>query len=406
MPGIHILTLGAALPGAEKRIELCHDRAKTTAWLQLTNSEYIINGLPSSRFVTVLIGAIKQGANWVPINPGTAARLRDVTIALGTNLALSTGKFQKAIIDHWKHFNSVQAKQWAKGTTFGTSLTSASFVMKALKTGFDAIGQPMAAYSGLRGADFTVEDVLTYLNKRSAPIDATVFDGGLLDFQEIGPMPGYEAPYPQDPAAQGDPRLIPYIASAKPLPHDPHFAYEAETGAVPFERVVGYGFRGDSRPPSAIKNAGGFLPNYTRPAHIDKHKGKAQDQALNLESFIGNQEYGGYISVTKSVAVAKAFATGLGGTTDRNAGWVYACFVEGGFHLPKPGDHAWVIYGEQEISMPGVLDWSDIVGCRHVRQDGGFEGNVYLKHSLAHHDPQAAVTIWELLSGRSQGPGL
>ena len=133
--------------------------------------------------------------------------------------------------------------------------------------------------------------------------------------------------------------------------------------------MIAYGFRGDSRPPSGIRNAGGFLPNYTRAKHIEDNKGKAQDQALNLQRFIANQEYGGYLSVTKSIAVAKAFATGMGGTTPVAAGWVYACFAEGGFLLPKQGDHGWVKFNEQEISVPGILDWADVVGCRHVRQD-------------------------------------
>ena len=400
---IHISHLSAALPSAEKRIEICHDYAKTTMWLQLTNGEYIVNGMNSSRFVTVLIGAVQQGSNWVPIDPGSAARFRDVTLAVGANFVSSTAKFQKAIIDHWKGFNSGQAKQWAKGPTLGTSLTSASFVMKALKTGFDAIGQPMSAYSGIRVANFTVEDVLAYLKSRSAQVGAVVFDGGLLEFEELGPAPGYEPPYAQDKANISDARTIPYIASGKAGGHKGQFAYPAETSGVPFERVIAYGFRGDSRPPSGIKNAGGFLPNYTRAKHIEDNKGKAQDQALNLQRFIANQEYGGYLSVTKSIAVAKAFATGMGGTTPRNAGWVYACFAEGGFLLPKQGDHAWVKFNEQEISVPGILDWADVVGCRHVRQDGSFDGNVYLKRTLAHEDPAAAVKIWELLSGLSQG---
>jgi Scabin-like len=406
MAGPHIIHLGTQLQGAEKRIEICHDRAMTTIWLELTNTEYIINGSRSPGLVKVLIGAVLQGPKWVPIGPGPAARFRDVSIALGTSLASATGKFQKAIVDHWKGFNSAQAGKWAKGTTFGTSFTSASFVMKALKTGFDAIGQAMSAYSGFRTADFTVADVLRYLGNRTAAAGATLFDAGLLEFEEIGPMAAYEPPYVQDRASVSDTRMIPYIASAKSSTHGGQFAYKAETSGVPYERVIAYGFRGDSRPPSAMKNAGGFLPNYTRAAHIEKNVHKAQDQALNLQTFIANQEYGGYLSVTKSVAVAKGFAIGMGGTAPPGAGWVYACFVEGGFHLPAKGAHAWVKYNEQEISMPGILDWDDIVGCRSVQADGNFLGNVYLKSALAHQDPKAAVKIWELLSGASQGSGL
>jgi hypothetical protein len=406
MPGSHIIQLGTALQGAATRIEICHDHAKTTIWLQLTNTEYIVNGSNSPRFVTVLIGAIRRGTQWVPIDPGTAARYRDVTIALGTTLTTSITRFQKAIVDHWRTFNSAQAKNWAKGTTFGTSLTNASFVMKALKTGFDAIGDASAAYSGLRHADFTIADVLAYLNTRSNAAGATIFDGGLLEFREFAPAAAYDPPYVQDRANTTDARVIPYIASAKAGTHGGRFSYEIDTSGIPFERVIAYGFRGDSRPPSGLKNAGGFLPNYTRPGHIQKNIGGAQDQALNLQAFISNQEYGGYLSVTKSTAVAKGFAIGLGGTTPPGPGWVYACFVEGGFHLPARGSHAWIKFNEQEISMPGILDWDDVVGCRHVKGDGSFDGNIYLKNSTVHEDLAAATNVWELLSGKSQGPGL
>lgn len=402
MPAFHMINSGSQIPGVKKRIEICHDYAKTTIWLQLTNTEYIVGRPQSSRFVTVLIGAVRQGDNWVTINAGVAARCRDITIAIGNNLDVDTGKFQKAIVDHWSSFNSVQAWKWAKGTTLGTSYSSASFVMKALKTGFDAIGRPMQAYSGFRRTDFTIDEVVAYVNRRSAEANTIVFDGGLLEFEEVGPSPAYTLPYQQDLATISDPRVIQIIPSARSQGHRGHFAYQQETSAIPFKRVITYGFRGDSRPPSAIRNSGGFLPNYTRSTHIEKHKNAAQNQALNLESFIANQEYGGYLSVSKSIAVAKAFATGKGGTTGNvGPGWVYACFAEGGFHLPAQGDHAWVKYNEQEISVPGIIDWDDVVGCRYVLADGNFGGNVYLKSALI-YDPPAHVVVWELLSGKSQ----
>lgn len=405
MSGLSITQLGPGLCGAETRIEICHDRARTTIWLQLTNTQYIVNGSTSPQFVTVLIGAIQRGAVWVPIDAGTAARCRDVTIAVHTMKAGSTPRFQTAIVHHWRTFDSARARNWAKGTTFGTSLTNASFVMKALKTGFDAIGEPMAAYSGFRRADFTLEEVLAYLNTRSKAV-GTMYDGGLLDFREIMPAAAYDPPYEQDRTNTSDKRVMPYIPSAKAGTHGGRFPYAGETSGVSFDRVITYGFRGDSRPPGAIKNAGGFLPNYTRPAHIEKHWLLAQDKALDLQKFIQDQEYGGYLSVTKSTAVAKGFAIGYGGTTEPGPGWVYACFVEGGFHLPARGTHAWVKFYEQEISMPGIIDWEDIVGCRYVQGNGLFDGSVYLKDPFLYTDAMAAVEVWELLSGKSQGPGL
>ena len=34
--------LPGQLPDAAKRVELCHDQAKTTVWLELTNTDYIM----------------------------------------------------------------------------------------------------------------------------------------------------------------------------------------------------------------------------------------------------------------------------------------------------------------------------------------------------------------------------
>lgn len=406
MLGLTIMPLGPGLYGAETRIEICHDRAKTTIWLQLTNTQYIVNGSTAPQFVTVLIGAIQRGSVWVPIDAGTAARCRDVTIAVHTMKPEATTRFQIAIVNHWRTFDSARAKNWAKGTTLGSSLTNASFVMKALKTGFDAIGEPMSAYSGFRTADFTLEDVLAYLTTRAKSASTTLSDGALLDFRELTPAPAYAPPYVQDKTKSKDKRPISCIDSGRAGSHGGRFAYSGDTTGVPFERVITYGFRGDSRPPSGIKNAGGFLPNYTRPAHIQKNWLLPQDKALDLQKFIADQEYGGYLSVTKSISVAKGFAIGYGGTTDGGPGWIYACFVEGGFHLPARGAHKWVQFDEQEISMPGIIEWEDIVGCRYVQADGRSEGSVYLKDTFLYTDAMAAVEVWELLSGKSQGPGL
>src|SRR5262249_29209964 len=128
---------------------------------------------------------------------------------------------------------------------------------------------------------------------------------------------------------------------------------------------------------------------------------EAELGALNLKEFIQDQEFRGFISTTKSVAVAKNFATGF---TDPPAkdGWVYASYVEGGFELPPAGTHAWVHLAEQEISMPGILDWDDIVACRRVKKDGTFDGPIYLKTDMEATDDLAARQIRDLLSGKSQ----
>ena len=77
--------------------------------------------------------------------------------------------------------------------------------------------------------------------------------------------------------------------------------------------------------------------------------------------------------------------------------------MEGGIHLPPKGQHDWVKYAEQEIAMPGILDWDDVVGFRRVKRDGVFDGPVYLRSDLELQDPNAYTEIWDLLSGKSQG---
>ena len=401
--------LPGQLPDASKRVELCHDQAKTTVWLEFTNTDYIVDG-SSNDFVTALIGAVPSGKGWAPIDFGDTARLRGKTYGLGNTLGSKVADFQRAICRSWTRED---LSGLAKGLTFGHDKSSAAFVMKALKTGFDEIGVTFHAYSGLRMKGFTVDEVVTYMTNHAGWYLGGAVDGGLLDFEEKPAAPGMK----EDRANTGDKRKLDYIKSGKK--HGGRFAYAAETAAsVPteFTRVIGYGYRGDSRPPSVIKSAGGFNSNYTRPDHAEKaqKQNKAQDQALNLESFLQDQFYGGYISVSKSYAVAKGFACGMGATTPPGPGWVYACFVEGGFIIPPSGKNTYTLqdgtkvtinirFDEQEISMPGLLDWDDVVACRKVDANGFFDGNVFIRRSLLSDDPQAADKVWKQLSGESQG---
>jgi len=417
----NFIQLGSTLPRASQRIELCHDRAKTTVWLQLTKAAHAI-GDPWPVFVTCLIGAIKTPNGWTAIDAGTALRLRDVTLEFGTRMGDNVDRFQNAILAKWLSFTPGKAADFAKGRTVGADLSNPSFVMAAIKLGFDSIGVSVPAHSGLQLSSFTVDDTIDYLERRATVVGASALDAGLMDFSEVGPDPSL-APF-EDDARMKDERNIPCIASTKADKHSGVFAYADELASIPFPRVVSYGFRGDSRSPSMIKNAGGFNPNYTRPDHIALVANKASqkhDQALNMTEFLKNQTYGGYISVSKSYAVTKAFTTNMGGTTGagktwwsqekkRNAGWVYACFVEGGFNLPhsgtykdKEGKSITVTFDEQEISMPGVIDWEDVVACRRVKENGKFEGNIFMRQSMAKEDPKACLEIWKLLSGETQG---
>src|SRR5262249_22708191 len=154
------------------------------------------------------------------------------------------------------------------------------------------------------------------------------------DFKEYAPDAKYDPKGDRSDEGE-DERVLPRIDSVVAKSFKGSFTYEKElrevNGIIPFERVIAYGFRGETRPPGAVKAAGGFLPNYTRPDHIRKHQEKLKEArakpdlegkikalfqwgggetgALNLQHFIANQTYRGFISTTKSVAVAKYFAT-------------------------------------------------------------------------------------------------
>jgi hypothetical protein len=360
----------------------------------------------SNEFVTVHVGAKPHQGGWALVDAATVAANRDIVMVIAFS-ASKVDSFQRMIYMKWMRFNSARPDAWAMDKTMGRSFTSASFAMKALQTGFDAIAEPLPAYSGVRFKDFQVEDIFGYLGARLSQAKRSPAHDWTMEFIQLPPKPFAT----EDAPLISDKRKIPVIRSSKP--HKGRFAYanDAHTslanggvGKIPFERVIGYGFRGDDRTPSAIRDDfRGFLPNYTRPDHIADAKTNAlpDDQALDLAEFLRDQKYGGYISTSKSYATAKYFATQRG-----VHGWVYVCFVEGAFHIPPEGRPMGVRVrnDEQELAMPGMLDWEDVVGFREVKTSGAFTGDIFLRPSLRSEEPPSVfTTLWNLLSGKSQG---
>jgi hypothetical protein len=383
----------------------------------------------------------KPGKGWQTVQPGDATGGQFVSLTSNFSDPYEVVEFQQAIICAWVKFDGIgiSLSEFAKGTTlFSKSFTSASFVAKAIKTGFDAIGKPMS--TGLKLTNWSIDDLLAYANWRAPAIR----DSALIDFKAYAPLTAYKGK--GDPMRPADMRTLPRIDSAaassfkgvsakSPGLAGEWFHYEKDLenvngqGAIPFQRVIAYGFRGETRPPGAVKGAGGFLPNYTRPEHIDKHAqqlkqalaGKDMDAldtwmeaetgALNLERFIRDQRFKGFVSTSKSVSIAKNFATAKwmpngamsAGQVD---GWVYACHMLGAFELPPRFSHPWIKFAEQELTMPGMIDWENVVACRRVLRTGEFDGWVYMRPTLPRTDPKAAKKLMKLLSGKSQGPGL
>jgi hypothetical protein len=406
-------------PRFDKMVVLCS--SEKVAWLELENTEAMVtNNLLSTRVVTVYIGAV-AGANGAltPIDPNrlpTDARRSSLTSTVSNTERIL--QFQQAVIKHWTSFNGgVTPVAAPMRNHLGRAMprqtfSSAGVVASALEAGYRAISKPTA---GLPNGPCTVSDLERYANTCSPNLT----DAALIGFKEIPPRSRFADLNNHDPAMAKDTRAIPLIRSKKP--HGGRWAYHDELKDLPtqFVRTICYGFRGDARAPGQVKGAGGFNCNYTRPDRIAKYpKGAlnpkfgdvAEFGALDLEKFLQEYDFRGFVSVGRSIGVAKCFATinPLTGRADHD-GWVYACFVEGGFEIPPVGTYKCpsgknfvVRYPEQEVTMPGVLDWEDVVACRRVKKDGMFDGPVYLKKSFFDEDRAACEEVYDLLSGKSQ----
>jgi hypothetical protein len=207
-----------------------------------------------------------------------------------------------------------------------------------------------------------------------------------------------------------------------------------------FDRVKGYGFRGDSRPPLTIKAAGGFNPPKTRNDdwYIDNKiipnfqdymkerfgtdidarvmrdyiKGKGGDgitfvyyevwrdmlekESLHLGRMISDEFLKGYISTSRSTSIAKAYAG--------EKGWVYVLYVQGAFVLGAQDSNEWLLYGEQELAMPGKVRWDQVYGFREMGPGPKFkvDGPIFLRKGFKDKDNSSFEEVYQLLSGKKQ----
>jgi hypothetical protein len=211
------------------------------------------------------------------------------------------------------------------------------------------------------------------------------------------------------------------------------------------ERVRAFAFRGDTRAPTEIKKAGGFHPPISRtdddylvktvyPQFSKWLKDKAgseitedefkeivkktapdsttksalwqyglwrslvEAEQFHLGRMVAEEALKGFISTTRAVTVAKAYA-------DKGAGgWVYVLLVTGGYLIPDKTKHKWTeIFGEQEIALAGSVPWDDVMGFRQVEpNEKKFTGRIYLRKTFDRQESDAAEQCYKLLSGRKQ----
>jgi hypothetical protein len=415
----HEIVPAQMFPKLDSLISLYVDKQSSLAWLEFHSTPHLIGrGMDGGQVCRVLIGAVRQGGSWREIRPSDLPGGSRLPIILDDPEL--TFKFQKAIVDEWRTFNSQTASQFTKGWSSRAglkSITSANFIVKALKTGYEAIGQ--YSHFGSKFTAWSIRDLLIFMSTQKRVV---VAPPGLAAFDAVVPNPFYDAityQFEGNLAKNRDERkidLIPFAGTRT------NYTYATDLSYLPsdFKRCVSYGFRGDTRDPVAIQQSR-FTPNATRPTHVAQglKPGLVQrfgNEPMNLERFLADQHHGEFISTSKSVAIARFFATSTwtpgGAQVPRSTdGWIYACFVEGAIEIPtaktykdQNGDDFTVLFNEQELAMPGMLDWDDVMACRKVQKDGKFTGPVYVRPHLedgVHHS--AAPIIYDLLSGKSQG---
>jgi hypothetical protein len=219
-------------------------------------------------------------------------------------------------------------------------------------------------------------------------------------------------------------------------------------------RICCFGFRGDTRPLQEIKRAGGLLPGTTRKdpgvaqfqeqqnaldaltkyykeqyekyrreepkcefnKYLDQDKVKellnlynqaiVSTHALQLREYVRKEDFKGYLSTSKSTAIAKQFVNAGDADPGDVTAYCYALRCRGGFYLPpatgkfdkyNPGEleeelqktHNFNKFAEQEVAVAGAIWWEDVVGVRTVKtnKDGQFfSGPVFLRDALNQDD--------------------
>jgi hypothetical protein len=398
-----------------ERVEMtaiCMDDKRASVWLELTNYQHVL-GHASAKAGAIgraYVGAVQAGNDWTLIAKAPKAKERHLIEP--TMPHDDVHEFHKAILAEWNKFTPATAKEYAKGTTLGKSFTPASFVAKALKTGYEALKIKRDAYSGVKLGEWKPDDLLKYAERMKTAPPAPPKPGeprvDNLGFAELVPDPMWGGAKEATYAGEIDKKFQPILSSR---PHSGKFAYEdlftqnpELKGYQGVKRIVAYGFRADNRPPEEIKKAGGMWPSYTRPdkqadaaAEADPAKrAKWESDILNLREHVSDEFLKGFVSTSKSVGAAKFFV--------QEDGYIYAVLAEGAFEVPPGSLHE----NEQELAMPGGLDWDDIVGFR--RAGKGFakklKGLLYLKPAaLQGEKPVVATAVVAALSGMSLASG-
>lgn len=178
------------------------------------------------------------------------------------------------------------------------------------------------------------------------------------------------------------------------------YTYAKELEGVP--RVNEFVYRGMKRSPEVLKEGGGIWCILTAP-NIPEHKKRYGVSFSALEQHIDDNE-GAFISTTRSIKVAVYYAVHEATKAGLDYGYVYCMRAHGGIDATKIvlSRHGF----EQEVSVPGGIDYENIVAYRKVSvATGGFFGPVrFLASDLQNNkiDKETVKRIHNDLSGTPQ----
>jgi len=179
-------------------------------------------------------------------------------------------------------------------------------------------------------------------------------------------------------------------------------------------RAHGFVFTGLGSAPATLLAGRGILSSIFRPVGQGGQRAFQQpdhashlQRSFNLKSYLFNSMYGGFVSCTRSVHVARHFALqpGVHGAR-REEGYVYVAYVNGGLDGSDRSLASMHAY-EQEVAVPGMVPAGHIVAYRRmVKSPGGnyppeFTGPIHVRERLQDLEPAAYQAIIQALSLKS-----
>ena len=279
--------------------------------------------------------------------------------------------------------------------------------IKMLNLGYDALGFYQKAYGGLRFSNFGLADLIEYVKSHRTAYPKTIkIDYDLLSGFTKKSASQFGGPVADPPYAingvektfKGIPEEYLKIIKES-MKHwqtkNQNIPMRSQEGVVSPKKVLGssflagktdepvivheYGFRGDGRSPMVVFHSGGLHPNAIRyyadaegERKFEEHRKELFDRAEkqyqahkmpHFDPWLHQHNYdaiSAFLSVSRSPAVALRFINMGGGS-----GHIYLIRSVGA--IDQESTFKTVQYpGESEISLPGGIDWDDIIAVRPV----------------------------------------